>query len=369
MQNIVVTGANGFIGKNLVVRLLALNQYNVITATRNDNEDTLQQKLRDADIVFHLAGVNRPEDPDEYEKVNLIYTDSILKILEKNKKPYRLIFTSSSQAALDNPYGKSKLAAEKKLIGLTEYGDVSIFRLDGVFGKWCKPNYNSVVATFCHNAAHSLPITIHNEEHEIKLIYIDDVVSAFLQYPAKPIKPGNFSYETIKSAYSITLIKLAALLQLFKESRNNLVLPDLGDDFTKRLYSTYLTYLPVNAFSYPLKINTDERGSLYELLKTERAGQIFISTTKPGITRGNHYHHLKTEKFIVIQGEGVIRLRKINGEDIIEYKVKGTEPTVVDIPPGYTHNITNTGNTDMLTLFWANEIFNSTQPDTHFLKV
>lgn len=368
MKKVVITGANGFIGRNLIVRLKQTQQADISTISREDSWESIQAKLKGADFVYHLAGVNRPADAAEFETVNHQFTRDILSELEKGGKPYKLIFSSSIQAVLENPYGASKMAAENELRN-AHNGEVVVFRLPGIFGKWCRPNYNSVVATFCHNVANNLSLQIHNAEHQVTLAYIDDVVDVFLAHLDSYPKPGQFGFEEIKKSSTIKLGALASIINSFKDSRETLMLPNVGNRFIKHLYSTYLTYLPENAFSYSLIERKDERGSLFELLKSENAGQIFLSSTLPGITRGNHYHHTKTEKFIVIRGEGLIRFRHLESAHIIEYKVTGDNPTIVDIPPGYTHNITNIGTDTMITLFWANEIFNPEQPDTIFLPV
>ncbi len=281
---------------------------------------------------------------------------------------YRLIFSSSVQADLDNPYGKSKKDAEDYIHNKVKQGTAVIYRLPGVFGKWCRPNYNSVVATYCYNDTHDLPLEIRDPGYELKLVYIDDVVRSFISGMQKPAKEG-VTEANAEPVFSINLGKLAAIIQSFKTNRKSLFIANLGDPLEKALYSTWLTYLPTNDFSYDLELKTDPRGSLFELLKTRNSGQVFISTTKPGITRGNHFHHTKTEKFVVIEGTGRIQFRSVMDENIIEYDVNGVTPKVVDIPPGYTHNITNIGEGIMITLFWANELFDPQNPDTFFVKV
>lgn len=369
MKKIVITGANGFIGKNLLAHLQFGQKLSVETITREDAEQERINKLRDAEMVFHLAGVNRPNDAADFDTVNAAFTQWVVKTMESFGKPYKLVFSSSTQATLDNPYGKSKLTAEQTLQSSIKYGECVIYRLPGVFGKWCRPNYNSVVATFCYNIAQGKPIEIRDPAFALTLVYVDDVVKAFLDEYNKPVQQGKVAFAEMPVTYSTTLGELAAIIQSFKNNRTSLMLPEVGKPLEKALYSTYLSYLPTDAFSYPLTLRTDDRGSLYELLKSGGAGQIFLSTTHPGITRGNHFHHTKVEKFVVIHGEGVIQFRQVNGQEIIDYPVSGDQPTVVDIPPGYTHNITNTGKDVMITLFWANEIFDAGTPDTYFLKV
>jgi UDP-2-acetamido-2,6-beta-L-arabino-hexul-4-ose reductase len=366
---VLVTGAKGFIAKNLLLHVSGQPNVELYLSDRSTDSNTLKKYLADADTIFHLAGVNRPADPNDFTTVNTGLTEFITDQLEERSTPYRLHYASSTQAALDNPYGRSKKTAEDYLLKNVKKGEAIIYRFPGIFGKWCKPNYNSVVATFCYNIANDLPVSVSNEANTIQLMYVDDVIKTLLRTIEQPVQPGAVRFAEIPAVYSTTLGELLKTLQSFKASRESLLLPDVGNELEKKLYSTYVSYLPVNKFDYGVTLRTDNRGSLFELLKTNASGQIFISTTFPGITRGNHYHHTKTEKFCVISGEGLIQFRKIGTDEIIEYKVSGDNPSIVDIPPGYTHNITNIGASDMVTLFWANEIFDPQQPDTYFEKV
>lgn len=371
-MKIVITGAHGFIGKNLMVHLRFKGYTDVVAITRHDDMAAVISKLKGADCVFHLAGVNRPEDPSDFERINFGLTTVIVQTLEEGQQPYRLIYTSSTQAEQNNPYGQSKLKAEEFINAHVKKGFAFIYRLPGVFGKWCRPNYNSVVATFCYNIARDLPVTISDPSKVLHLVYVDDVVKEMISSMELPGNAATVSRPEVTPVHEQTLGGLVEAIRKFRESRATLVLPEIGDAFIKKLYTTWLSYLPDDAFSYGLELKTDNRGWLFELLKTKTAGQIFISKTHPGITRGNHFHHTKTEKFVVIEGEGLIRFRKVEGDDtgnIIEYKVSGSQPQVVDIPPGYTHNITNIGSGEMLTLFWANEIYDPSMPDTYFLNV
>jgi UDP-2-acetamido-2,6-beta-L-arabino-hexul-4-ose reductase len=368
-MKVVVTGTGGFIGKNLMVHLRQNKEDELIGLTRDCSALDWQSALKDADRIYHLAGVNRPESEEDFLKDNAGLTAFIVDELEKGRKPYQLLYSSSAQAELDNPYGKSKKKGEEYIKSNVRNGAAFVYRLPGVFGKWCRPNYNSVVATFCHNLATGLPIRISDPSHQLKLVYIDDVVREFITRMDQPFEAGRFTEAHIDSIYQTNLGELARIIGSFPENRKTLFVPDLGNGLEKALYSTWLSYLPADRFSYDLELKTDTRGSLFELLKTRNAGQIFISTTRPGITRGNHFHHSKTEKFVVIQGEGLIQLRSVLGKEIIEYKVNGALPKVVDIPPGFTHNITNTGEDLMVTLFWANEVFDPQRPDTIFEKV
>jgi UDP-2-acetamido-2,6-beta-L-arabino-hexul-4-ose reductase len=281
------------------------------------------------------------------------------------------VLSSSTQATLDNPYGVSKRLAEETVFAFgSETGArVAIFRFPGVFGKWCRPNYNSVVATFCYNIAHDLPITISDPAREIELIYIDDVIAAFIKVMdgQRPSQGDQFCY--VEPTFHVTLGNLAETIRSFRESRNTLLFPAIWDRFTRSLYATYVSYLPNNDFGYHLMQRVDQRGELTELFKSFHFGQVFVSRTRPGITRGNHYHDTKVEKFAVLEGEAVIRLRHILGPDVIDYPVSGKNFQVVDIPPGYTHSIENVGQTDLIVLFWADEIFDPSSPDTYPLKV
>jgi UDP-2-acetamido-2,6-beta-L-arabino-hexul-4-ose reductase len=387
-MNVLVTGANGFVGKNLVVMLRQLSGLDIIEFDVDSPVTLLDQGLATADVIFHLAGVNRPEKPEEYNEGNTEFTQTICdSLVSRNRMPL-IIFSSSIQAALDNPYGQSKRKAEDALQRYSQQtgARVVIFRLKNVFGKWCRPNYNSAVATFCNNIACDLPISISDRNNEINLIYVDDVCSAMMeaagliQATDKHYVPATSdAYANIIPSFKITLGELVDTIQSFKKSRSSLKVPSFNDPFIYRLYATYLSYLEETNFAYGLDIKTDSRGCLAEFIKSESFGQIFVSRTKPGITRGNHYHHTKTEKFLVVHGEAIIRFRKIGGSNelrvtsdemkVIEYRVSGEEFRVVDIPPGYTHSIENVGNSELVTLFWANQIFDSDNPDTYFEEV
>lgn len=368
---IAITGADGFIGKNLYTHLISKNSFEIRKITRDNSLEELSSLLDDIDIVFHLAGVNRPLDNTEFKVVNIDFTDALLSVLKCSTKSVKLIVSSSTQTSLDNAYGKSKLESEK-LISDAVQGtliEATIYRLPGVFGKWSKPNYNSVVATFCYNVANDLPLEVRDSEYALPLVYIDDVVDAFEKHIYREYRVGGNLYNSIPIQFNTTLGELATIIKEFKNGRESLYAPRVRNIFIKNLYSTYLSFLPENAFSYPMELKVDARGDLFEWIKSLDFGQIFVSTTKPGITRGNHYHHTKTEKFLVIRGVAEIKLRKIDKKDVITYAVDGITPTVVDIPPGYTHCITNVGNTELITLFWANEVFDPQKTDTFFLKV
>lgn len=366
MKNVLVTGADGFIGKNLCAEL-ANQGVNVIEFNRNDTIDGLASQIKDIDFVYHLAGVNRPKNEEEFMTGNAGLTKDILALLDKENVSTSILLTSSTQAELDNPYGKSKRSAENAVRDWSNKtgNRAYIYRLPGVFGKWCRPNYNSVVATFCNNIAKDLPIHITDPENIIKLVYIDDVVKNFSSHLVDTKAPKNQFCE-VEPTFKISLGELEKRIRAFKDIREKLVVPDLEDLLNKYLYATYISYTSEDDFSYPLPLNKDERGWLCELLKSDHFGQIFISKTKPGISRGNHWHNTKIEKFLVLSGTARIRFRnKVDDQKIITYDVTGSTPTVVDIPTGYVHSIENTGDTELITLFWANEILDKVNPDTY----
>ncbi len=370
MKNVLVTGAAGFMGKNLVTALQRLDDISLSTITSDDDRSVLESAVLEADVIFHLAGVNRPKDEAEFVSGNAGLTSFITGLLERKNKTSKIILPSSSQAALDNPYGRSKKAAEDAVLdyhGKTGAA-VAVYRLPGVFGKWSRPNYNTVVATFCHNIARGLDISISDPAHELELVYIDDVVAEFMRHLGDYGDADRQRY-TVPRTFRITLGDLVERIRRLHAIRESLIIPDLADDFMKCLHATYLSFLPEDDFSCPVKMLTDERGWLFELIKSEHFGQIFVSRTRPGITRGDHYHDTKLEKFCVIQGQGIIRFRHIHSEEILEYPVDGERISVVDIPPGYTHSIENNGEGEMICLFWANQVFDPEAPDTYYEKV
>lgn len=371
-MKILITGAKGFVGKNLIAELH--NQgFNDLMEYDVDTDSTLlEESARVCEFIFHLAGVNRPENPADFMAGNFGFTSQLLEALKKYQNKAPILITSSIQAVQDNPYGQSKKAGEDLMFSYSQETEtkVYVYRLPNVFGKWCRPNYNSAVATFCNNIAHNLPIQVNDPNVVLNLVYVDDVINSFIA-KLKIESPLDLCphFEEVSPVHTITLGKIVTLLNLFKNSRSTLQLPDMGDAFEKKLYSTYLSYLPENDFSYPLKMNIDQRGSFTEFLKTNERGQISINISKPHITKGNHWHHTKNEKFLVVSGKGVIRFRKIDSVEIIEYFVSGEKLVVVDIPVGYTHNIENLGDTDMVTIMWVNEMFDNEKPDTYFLEV
>lgn len=381
-MNILVTGAKGFVGKNFVEALK--NVKSLKDKTRNveigeiyeydiDTKiEDLDEFCKNADFVFHLAGVNRPKDEKEFMEGNFGFTSTLLETLKKYKNKAPVMISSSIQAALSNPYGKSKKAGEDLLFcyGRENGVRVLVYRLANLFGKWCRPNYNSAVATFCHNIAHDLPITINDREHMMTLCYIDDLIDElFLALLGKETKDGEFC--RVGKEHKITLGEIADMLYSFKEIRKTNIIPDMPkDSLAKKLYSTYLSYLEPDNFLYALKMNSDERGSFTEIIKTIGAGQMSVNISKPGITKGEHWHHTKNEKFVVVSGHGLIKLRKIGTNEVVSYEVSGEKITVVDMIPGYTHNIINLSDKeDLVTLMWCNESFDPEKPDTYFEPV
>ena len=371
MKKALVTGSGGFIGKNLIEGLRRCGDVEIKTFDIEDDIDRLSAHLKEADIVFHLAGVNRPEKVEEFETGNVVLTETIINILEGFKRNIPIVLSSSIQATLDNPYGISKKKAEDVLIEYSRKNNakVYIYRFPNVFGKWCRPNYNSVVATFCYNISHGLDISISDTNNEIELVYIDDVVDEFLGVISQRDGDKDEYYHKIGRTFRITLGALAEKICQLRDMRKSLVVPDLSGDFMKCLHATYLSYLDKDDFSYKLDLKTDQRGGLAELIKSEHFGQIFVSTTHKGVIRGNHYHNTKVEKFCVLKGKAVIRFRHIFGDEVLSYHVSGENIEVVDIPPGYTHSIENLGDDEMIVLFWANQIFDPEKPDTYYSKV
>ena len=383
-MKILVTGARGFVGRNLVSQLrniqdgkiknhalsgteLELFEYDVDT-----DHSLLDDYCRQADFVFNLAGVNRPKDQSEFMKGNFGFASVLLDTLKKHGNTCPVMISSSTQAALDNPYGESKRAGEELMFSYAREtrAKVLVYRFPNVFGKWCRPNYNSAVATFCYNIAHGLPIQVNDPNVVMHLVYIDDVVEELIgALSGQEHRQGD--YCEVPVVHTVTLGRIVELLYGFKESRKTLGIPDLGDAFTKKLYSTYLAYLPENAFGYPLKMNVDARGSFTEIIRTPDRGQFSVNISKPRITKGNHWHHTKNEKFLVVSGKGVIRFRNMNDPDgkVLEYFVSGDKLEVIDIPTGYTHNIENLGDTDMVTFMWCNECFDPERPDTYYEEV
>jgi UDP-2-acetamido-2,6-beta-L-arabino-hexul-4-ose reductase len=369
MTKVVIIGGKGFLGRNLAAHLFARKDCETTICGREDSAEDIWNCLSKADLVFLLAGVNRPLDPSEFESGNAGFTEKVCQALRAVKRSPKIVFSSSIQAELDNAYGISKRNAERALFQwATEAGAcVRIYRLKNLFGKWGRPNYNSVTATFCHNIANDLPIVVSDPDCEVDLSYVDDVVAAFLSEIDGPQSGAELTTD-IRS-YRIRLGDLAGRIQAFHDMRATLIAPDFAEWFNRALYATYLSYVPSVELRHSLESKADDRGSLAEFIKEKHFGQIFVSRTRPGITRGNHYHHTKVEKFFVVEGEGLIRMRAIEGGPMKEYFVKGSEYQVIDIPPGFTHSITNVGTSEMVTLFWSSELFDPNRTDTYYLPV
>ena len=364
-MRLLITGSNGFVGKNLVVSLGERPGWEIVRFDREHALKSLPEKIAQCDAVVHLAGVNRPQDPREFGAGNAGLTQTLCAAMASIGRPLPLIVASSTQAVRDNPYGRSKRAAElaaEELASRTG-NPVMIYRLPGVFGKWCRPNYNSVVATFCHNVARNLPIIVDDSAAQLHLVHVDDVVAEFLLALQAPT-PG-WRMGTVLPLYEITLGELARQIQAFRSCRDNLVLERVGTGIVRALYSTYISYLPTEQFAYGLSPHVDPRGSFVEMLKTQDSGQFSFFTAHPGVTRGGHYHHAKTEKFLVIKGSARFRFRHILSDERYEVDVSGDKPTVVETIPGWAHDITNTGTDELVVMLWANEIFDRNRPDTY----
>lgn len=381
-MNILVTGAQGFVGRNLVSQLhnmqagkarnyavsadLKVFEYDI-----DSDPAELGVYCKNADFVFNLAGVNRPKEQSEFMKGNFGFATTLLDALKNNNNTCPVMISSSTQAALDNPYGESKRAGENLLFEYAKEtgAKVLVYRFPNVFGKWCRPNYNSAVATFCNHIANDQPIRVNDPSAAMNLVYVDDVVDELIA-----ALTGNEhcqgAYCVVPVVHTITLGEIVDLLYSFKEMPGNLGVPDLGDSFTKKLYSTYLSYLPKEKFSYPVEMKVDDRGSFTEIIRTPDRGQFSVNISKPGVIKGQHWHHTKNEKFVVVSGHGLIQLRKIGTDEVFDFEVSGEKIEVVEMIPGYTHNIINLSDTEeMVTFMWANESFDPNRPDTYFEEV
>lgn len=373
-MKLLITGAHGFVGKNLTVHLDEMNDVEYVTFTRQNTLDDVPALIDGVDCVVHLAGVNRPETKDEFAKGNVDLTQALLEAIESvsqsSGRSIPIIYSSSIQAERANPYGISKLNAENAIV---EYGTrnaaaVRVYRLANVFGKWCKPNYNSMVATFCHNICRDLPIQINDENAEVKLVYVDDVCAELIRM-ARQMSANqaakDVTYGEVGPVYTATVGEIAQALSDFKASRTSLVTERVGDGFTRKLYSTYVSYLPTESFSYKVPKYGDERGVFVEMLKTKDSGQFSFFTAHPGITRGGHYHHTKNEKFLVIKGKARFCFRHMVTGEVYELFTDGDTPEIVETAPGWSHDITNVGDDEMVVMLWANEIFDRESPDTY----
>ena len=370
-MKILITGANGFVGKNLQLHLAERKDVQVVCFTRDDGMKQLPALLQGVDFVFHLAGVNRPQDPLEFTTGNADLTQALCQgvcdVAEASGKKIPIICTSSIQAGRDNPYGQSKLAAEEALKSATfsQGIPVHIFRLPNVFGKWCKPNYNSAVATFCHNIARDLPIQVNDPAAPVTLVYVDDVIDRFVQLmDGADASVGPDGFAAVAPQYTTTVGELARQIQAFKDSRSNLMTERVGTGFARALYATYVSYLPVESFTYTVPQYADPRGMFAEMLKTPDCGQFSFFTAHPGITRGGHYHHSKTEKFLVIKGQARFKFRHMQTGQLHELVTSGEKSEIVETVPGWTHDITNIGGEEMVVMLWANEVFDRQRPDT-----
>ncbi len=388
-MNVLITGANGFVGRNLTQRLYALRDGRdrtrpalrideVLLYTRETAPETLAAYCRSADFVVHLAGVNRPQDPEEFTTGNTDLTRTLLAQLRQSGNRCPVLLASSIQASLTgryagSPYGQSKRAAEALLRAYSEQTGALglIYRFPNLFGKWCRPNYNSVVATFCHNIARDMPITVSDPAAELELVYIDDLVDELLDAMEGHPHRADAGYFRVTVSHPVTLGEIVRLLRSFHDQPQTLLLPQIPDgSFAKKLYSTYLSYLPPEKVAFPLKMNVDARGSFTELLKTDACGQVSVNITKPGVTKGQHWHNSKWEFFIVVAGRGLIRERRIGSDEVIEFAVSGERIEAVHMLPGYTHDIINLSDTeDLVTVMWANERFDPEHPDTYFEEV
>lgn len=368
-MNILITGARGFLGRNLTVTLEQQRDVRTRLYDLDTDPRLLDRYAADCDFVFHLAGVNRPDEDGDFEK-NASFTKELLDALRRRQNKAPVLFSSSIQAALDNAYGRSKKAAEDLVFawGREQGVPVYVYRLPNLFGKWGRPAYNSVVATFCHSVARGLPITVRDPDAPLALAYVDDVVAEFL----RAIKGGAHTagaYCLAEPVRDTTVGRVAELIASFHACRENQTVPNLGDPLIKALYATYVSYLPEDGLGIRLAKNADRRGSFTELIHTPDRGQVSVNILKPGIVKGNHWHHTKNERFITVLGQGVIRLRRMGDARVLEYPVSGDQPEAVDIPPGYAHSIENLGDTEMVVVIWASERFDPAFPDTYAMEV
>lgn len=372
-RKIVVTGAAGFIGRHVVAALREHGPADIRPVVRDTSRGDLVAALADADAVIHLAGVNRPRDPSEFGTGNVEFTRDLCALLRAAGRPVPIVFASSTQAATANPYGVSKRAAEEALAGYASDSGapVTIFRLPNVFGRWSRPRYNSFVATLCDAVAHGTEYHVDDPARALDLVYVDDVVAALVSASVAPPprRAAGAVFGNVEPVFHLTVGELVQRIEALGSQRGTLCLPDMADPLTVDLYATYLSYLDAGDFAYALETHTDDRGSLAEFLKSPHIGQIFVSRTRPGVERGNHFHHTKTEKFFVLEGDAVVRFRRVESEDVIEYRVSGDQFRVVDIPPGYSHSIENVGTTELVVLFWASQIFDRARPDTYAMQV
>ncbi|WP_020424005.1 capsular polysaccharide biosynthesis protein CapF [Cupriavidus sp. WS] len=370
-MKVLITGANGFIGKNLRLHLAEREDVSIVCFTREDDPARLKALLGEVDFVFHLAGVNRPEDPAEFVAGNVDLTMALCQALraEMDSRGRRVpvIYTSSTQARQDNPYGRSKRGAEELLQAVAQSHQipVHVFRLPNVFGKWCMPNYNSAVATFCHNISRGLSIQVNDQAAPVTLVYVDDVIERFVQImDGADAQRDTEGFSQVTPQYTVTVGELARQIQVFRDSRSTLTIDRVGSGFLRALYATYVSYLLPESFAYEVPSHGDARGVFVEMLKTPDCGQFSFFTAHPGITRGGHYHHTKTEKFLVIKGRACFKFRHMQTGEMHELVTSGERPEIVETVPGWTHDVTNIGTDEMVVMLWANEVFDRAHPDT-----
>jgi UDP-2-acetamido-2,6-beta-L-arabino-hexul-4-ose reductase len=372
-MNVLITGADGFIGKNLKLRLSEFPDLKISIFVRNGSQADLFDLVARADFIFHLAGINRTQDSSEFAKGNTALTQALCNALDDRATagapPIPVVYTSSTQAQQKNAYGQSKLEAERILLSTSERLGLplSVFRLPNVFGKWCKPNYNSAVATFCHNISRGLPVEIHNESTLLTLVYIDDVVSAFTSImQGRSALVDEEGYAQVEPRYQSTVGEVVRKIEGFHRDRTSLSVARVGEGFERALYATYLSFVPQSDFAYNIPMHADARGVFVEMLKTRDSGQFSFFTAGPGITRGGHYHNTKTEKFLVIRGKARFKFKNMASAETHELDTSGDKSMIVDTVPGWSHDITNIGNEDMIVMLWANEVFDRERPDTYF---
>lgn len=368
-MRVLITGVNGFIARNLATRLREMAGYQVVGFGKDDSLADLAERVKNADTVVHLAGVNRPEDVKAYATGNVDLTARLCEFMAADGRKIPLILASSIQAETATPYGVSKRAAEQiaEKLSSSTGTPVTVYRLPNVFGKWCRPNYNSVVATFCHNIANGIPIHISDPAVQLRLVHVEDVVNEFVARLAHAA--SGFRYAQVEPVYGVGLGELAAHIEAFNNGRLSLLSERVGHGLTRALYSTYVSYLPPARFAYDLPRYSDERGVFVEILKTRDSGQFSFFTARPGMTRGGHYHHSKTEKFLVVKGSARFAFRHIITGERHEIRTCGDKPQVVETVPGWAHDITNVGESEMIVMLWANEIFDRARPDTIACKV
>lgn len=367
-MKLLVTGSEGFIGKNLCAHIEATGLGETLRFDKETDPALLDDYTGACNFVFHLAGVNRPQDESGFEE-NVLITERLIRSLEQHGKSVPVLMSSSAQARLDNPYGRSKKKAETVVFAYAARTGARafVYRLPGVFGKWCAPNYNSVVATFCHNAARGLPLHVNDPDTQIEMAYIDDVLAAYMKALNGSVEQPA-EYCLIPVTHHVSVGWLAEMISAFGD-RQNLFIPDMSDALIRKLYSTYLSYLPENELTQPLFTHRDTRGAFAECIKSTAGGQVSVNTAQPGVTKGGHWHHTKTEKFIVVRGEGLIRLKKLGMDRVLEYPVSASLLEAVTIPPGYIHEVVNTGADEMVMLIWCSEVFDPQRPDTYAAKM